>query len=103
MFVDRVIADLEAGKSIVAFPTMDPIRFDGGYSLYSVNYNEDMGWDIHARFDTLLMAFPITELSRMQIAVELTKDERKRLRKAADEAIKVHVDAWKRRKQEARY
>lgn len=103
MFVDRIIAELEAGRSIVALPTHNPISFDGGYSLYAPSYDEDMAWSVHASFDILLMAFPITTLERGRVEVPLTREERKRLRKAANAAIKVHVDAWKRRKQEARY
>ena len=102
LFVDRIIAELEAGHSIVALPNHDPIRFDGGFSLYAPSYDEDMAWSIHASFDIMFMTFPITKLERDSIEVPLTKEERKRLRKAANAAIKDHVDAWKRRKQEAR-
>lgn len=107
MLVDRVIAQLDAGEYRQAFPTLDPISFDGTGMLFSTNYNEYGSpdrWSVSTGMHSLLAVmfmFNEVQLKTYDYTVDLTKDQRKRLMKAFDRAIKEARAEWKRRKKEA--
>lgn len=108
-FLARVIADLEAGRVNEWDYGSSPMSFDGSYSLFSADFdrvycrgNPSDTWHISAFFDIFTMAFPVTELRRGNMPVPLTRGERKRLRKAANAAIKVIEADWQARKQRTR-
>lgn len=108
-FLDRVIADLEAGRINEHDSGLSPIRFDGSYSLFSADFDRvyctvspNETWHVSSFFDAITVAFPITELYRGNMQVPLTRAERKRLRRAANAAITIIEADWKARKQRTR-
>lgn len=104
MLVDRVIQALNEDRCHSAFPTLNPISFDGGSMLFSENYNRDRAWSVsystHGFWGGFIGLLSV-QLEASGYVINLTKDQKKRLTAAYLPAIKRVQDEWKARKKRA--
>lgn len=104
MLVDHVIQALNAGRCMSAYPTLNPISFDGCSMLFSENYNRDRAWCVsystHGFWGGLIGLLSV-QLEANGYVINLTKEQKKRLTAAYHPAIKKVQDDWKRRKRQA--